>query len=139
MATRLTMSSSTTSQQSRSSRLPEGPKRFDCPQCPCLFQTKWNAAKHVKVVHLKERLHRCDICQRTFGARNNLKRHNEDVHLKIRKHYCTICAQSFGQRATLKRHMSLKHNLQVEGDAYRSKGGRVVEREPKLGDEGCII
>lgn len=116
--------------------LAEKPKRFECPQCPSKFQTKWNAAKHVKVVHLKEKLHRCDICQHTFGARNNLKRHREDVHLKIRKHHCTVCAQSFGQRATLKRHLSLKHKFEVEGNSYRSKGKVEVERTSLLSDEG---
>lgn len=109
-----------TSVQSSAESTKESPLGFGCTLCSRQFKTKWNAEKHLKVVHMKELCFACDVCGRSFGARSNLQRHKRDVHAKIRAHACDICGQAFGQRATLKRHLSLRHKCVVDGNAFVS-------------------
>lgn len=118
--------SATTNQQLPKKATADPRRHFSCVKCPeRSFRTKWNAEKHRRSVHEKERSFMCSLCDHRCSAKSNLKRHVRDVHEKLRQHRCTWCAQTFAQRATLKRHLAKKHNRIVDDNAhasYRLKG-----------------
>ncbi|KAL8732293.1 MAG: hypothetical protein Q9166_002865 [cf. Caloplaca sp. 2 TL-2023] len=47
-------------------------------QCTKRFRRKTDLDRHYQSVHLKARIHKCDLCGNLFARREMLRRHNED-------------------------------------------------------------
>jgi len=53
----------------------DGQRSFSCTDCGMRFTLNHSLKRHIKVVHLKQRNHVCQICQKTFGQKMELKLH----------------------------------------------------------------
>ena len=46
-----------------------------CLYCQKICSTKGNARLHFRVVHLKEKKHKCDKCGKKFGQKSDVTKH----------------------------------------------------------------
>uniref|UniRef100_A0A1I8NZK6 Protein krueppel n=1 Tax=Stomoxys calcitrans TaxID=35570 RepID=A0A1I8NZK6_STOCA len=79
-------------------------EKFQCPQCPQVFNHKNAISRHVKVVHEGQRRFVCSYCPRKFSTRNAQICH-ERLHTGERPFSCTICSKGFVQQESLRSHM----------------------------------
>ena len=87
-------------------------RRSHCPFCPKTFFDKAAVNFHLKVVHLNEGSHHCDMCNYVAGGRDYLKRHYEQVHDKTvatSGFACEPCGFGFKSRKALHCHVRQKH------------------------------
>ena len=54
-----------------------GPSDWMCVLCLQHFTRGYSLQEHIRVVHLKERPHRCSICPMKFGKRSNMIAHEK--------------------------------------------------------------
>lgn len=62
--------------------------------------------RHIRLVHLKEKKHVCDICGESFGIMATL-RHHRYIHTGEKPYTCYICGQAFRQRTAMKTHTKI--------------------------------
>ena len=85
--------------------------RFYCAEkkCNTSFTRKYDLDKHVKVVHLNERPHKCNLCLSKFGHQGSLTKHIRAVHHKLKPFTCLYCGQRFSESGNLNKHTARKH------------------------------
>ena len=87
----------------------EGLKGQVCDTCGKSFAQVTNLRKHIRQIHLGEKLF-CDKCLRPFSQASNLKTHINTVHNGQKNHTCDSCGKSFSQATNLKTHIKKAHN-----------------------------
>jgi len=50
---------------------------YPCESCDKTFKEKRYLAHHIKAVHLKSFVEKCNVCQHTFASKKDLTRHQE--------------------------------------------------------------
>jgi len=55
--------------------------RYECPECGRKFGEKCHRTKHIKAVHLGEKIYKCHKCGMKFGRKGSLKRHLMSVNV----------------------------------------------------------
>ncbi len=91
-------------------------KPYRCTDCNSAFSIRGNLDKHVRRVHLKEKLFKCHTCLKEFASKQGLDIHSV-VHSNERPYCCTMCAKSYKRAQTLKDHMevhSVDHKYKCE-------------------------
>eukprot|EP00177_Eucheuma_denticulatum_P006454 GFKZ01011761.1.p2 GENE.GFKZ01011761.1~~GFKZ01011761.1.p2 ORF type:complete len:286 (-),score=22.17 GFKZ01011761.1:1769-2626(-) len=88
-------------------------KPYRCEECGTGFKKNSNLAKHMKLVHRRERNFQCteEGCGRLFGQKSNLNSHIKAVHLKEKPYPCEEpgCGKKFSQKSGLKAHVKTVH------------------------------
>ena len=69
-------------------------KDFVCKECGKGFNMGYQLTTHVKVFHLGQKIHECEVCGKTFGRNNHLYAHRE-VHSAVDKYVCKVCGKGF--------------------------------------------
>ena len=87
----------------------EGLKAKICETCGKSFAEVTNLRKHIRQIHLGEKIF-CDQCLRPFSQASNLKTHINTVHNGQKNHICDSCGKSFSQATNLKTHIKKAHN-----------------------------
>lgn len=81
---------------------------FSCQFCSKTFLTKSLLNNHVKVVHMKEKNHECDVCHHFFYTKSDVSRHRV-THTGEKNFCCALCSSPFASRDSLRRHMKRSH------------------------------
>nr|XP_018916011.1 PREDICTED: PR domain zinc finger protein 5-like isoform X1 [Bemisia tabaci] len=83
--------------------LHDQPKSFVCHECG--FQTTRDPLlrRHIRVVHMKARDHKCDFCGLAFGSRRTLSDHRRR-HTGERPWVCKVCSKTFPNATCLYKH-----------------------------------
>jgi len=55
--------------------------RYECPECGRKFGEKCHVTKHIKAVHLGEKMYKCHKCGMKFGRKGTLNRHMMSVNV----------------------------------------------------------
>jgi hypothetical protein len=92
-------------------QLRRGIPENQCPICPrSWFHNRYNCTRHINIVHLKRRPHRCAACEKHFARRQLLQKHLDSKLNRI----CRPFYQDFLEQSNLANHM--KENLaQLDG------------------------
>ncbi|CAG9763080.1 unnamed protein product [Ceutorhynchus assimilis] len=118
--------------------------KFFCPGCGKSFPTKRYVRNHIRLVHLKhqmikcqecphvssapwmmknhvKRMHRgfrtnfvCDLCEKVFQSNCYLEKHKLVVHLKKFKVFCDVCQKGFVNDKDLGKHFQAVHDPNFE-------------------------
>ena len=77
-------------------------KKFKCEffECNKSFAYSRNLRLHVQKIHEKISF-KCDHCSRIFTENASLKKHIKVVHLNMKNHKCDQCDKSFGKKEVL--------------------------------------
>ena len=86
-----------------------GEKIF-CPQCMRGFSQASNLKTHINTIHNGQRDHRCDSCRKAFYRKEHLTTHINSVHNGQKDHKCDSCGKVCSYAGDLKRHMNKVHN-----------------------------
>ena len=68
------------------------------------YYGKQQLFRHIRTVHLDEKLHQCAICDQTFSYKTYLTDHMRR-HTGERPYVCLICHQGFSHKSTLTNHI----------------------------------
>jgi len=98
-----------------------GERLFVCHICSKTFKTMKDMKRHVRGVHLGEKVnkpqkriitgeknHLCDLCPMGFTTQWSLKNHKESIHEGI-KYYCDQCEYKATEKGNLARHVASIH------------------------------
>ncbi|GAB0492712.1 hypothetical protein MMPV_003981 [Pyropia vietnamensis] len=86
-----------------------GTTRTRCTVCAKVLSSRTNMLRHVRVVHERSQVLRCDRCPSAFLYACQLKLHIATVHQKRRPFPCGVCGRGFGTRGHAKEHLQLVH------------------------------
>ena len=67
--------------------------------------------RHIKNVHDKGKIHRCDQCEKCFTRASGLKEHIKGVHEKLKDNVCEDCGMAFSAHSNLQKHIKNVHQL----------------------------
>lgn len=81
---------------------------FCCQFCSKSFITRSLVNNHVKVVHMKEKKHECDVCHNLFYTKSDVVRHRV-THTGEKNYVCSMCSSLFASKDSLGRHMKRSH------------------------------
>lgn len=87
---------------------------------------------HVKIAHLREKLHKCSMCEEAFADERSLKKH---VGQKHTGYDCPECHKNFTSNRNLKRHMLL-HVDKKEFICTENNCGKAFATKSQLKDHG---
>ena len=68
-----------------------------------------NLPIHMKIVHFKERQHKCKICEYQATTKGHLSTHVKNVHQRSENIVCRECNKSI-QKKNLTKHIKLFHS-----------------------------
>jgi hypothetical protein len=85
-------------------------KDFECPKCHKRFTRKESLTTHNNTVHLKLRVHVCEVCGRSFGQNGHLQAHIRMRHDKVRSAPCFQCGKTCSSDTNLMRHVRTVHD-----------------------------
>lgn len=77
--------------------------KCDFEGCNVRFLNSDAKKRHVRLVHLKEKKHVCDVCGESFGIMATL-RHHRYIHTGEKPYKCNVCGQAFRQHTAMKTH-----------------------------------
>lgn len=83
-------------------------KDVSCEVCGKVFHCIANKKRHIKVIHLNQRLFVCRICSKRFGSLLELENH-EPLHSDEKNLQCTNCEEKFKTKAMVQRHIRAEH------------------------------
>ena len=63
-------------------------------------------SSHMKINHIKQKYHNCDLCGKAFSQAGHLKIHINAVHNGQKDLKCDTCGKLFSQAGTLKNHIN---------------------------------
>ena len=69
--------------------------------------TYFRLNRHVREVHDKEKLHKCNQCTKEFFKSTSLLRHIVAVHTKMRPYLCERCQAGFKDPTALNYHLRM--------------------------------
>jgi hypothetical protein len=83
-----------------------------CYFCDKMFSTHQNLKVHMKMIHLKEDLRRCNRCYKYFSttAINH--------HILERNYKCQLCSKRFGYKSDLNQHIQSAHTKEKPFKCY---------------------
>ena len=82
--------------------------------CKATFPRSDSLAKHIRLVHEKNKPFSCPNCAKPFPDDFSLQRHK--FSCAGSKHKCPHCDKEYTQKGNLKEHIRKEHNLQPEND-----------------------
>jgi KRAB domain-containing zinc finger protein len=91
------------------------PWREKCYFCQKHFTEYRNLTEHIRTVHLREGLQRCNICSKYFSR---VEFHIRTVHLKELIFKCELCARTYSRRGTLNKHIVSTHTTERPYSCY---------------------
>ena len=83
-------------------------KEFECEEngCDAIFSQKQALDKHIKIVHLGEKILQCQYCDNWFSQSGNLRIHIETVHEKKKPFWCDICQKGISAKRAYEDHLA---------------------------------
>lgn len=94
----------------------EALKRFFCPYCGRNFQTITAMNLHIRILHMGEKVFKCNSCEKSFTTRASQKYHETSAHGELANrrdlHTCTQCLKGFSSSTGLRNHMKLAHTVE---------------------------
>ena len=83
-------------------------KEFACQEndCDAVFSQKQALDKHIKTVHLGEKIFQCHYCDNWYSQSGNLKVHIETVHEKKKAFWCEICQKGISAKRAYEDHLA---------------------------------
>ena len=88
-------------------------KGFPCnfEGCKAKLASKDSLNGHIRYVHKKKELFKCNQCLKEFKRRANLRRHIDALHTKLKPYHCEEagCSKEFSSKDWLKRHIKAHH------------------------------
>ena len=89
-------------------------KTFCCTACPFTAKTRKELLFHIKGVHFKMQLFRCDECSYTTDFKGNLKQHRERKgHSGKMDYKCIHCGFAADRIGELQSHMQSEHDAEA--------------------------
>nr|XP_022903809.1 zinc finger protein OZF-like [Onthophagus taurus] len=82
---------------------------YTCTMCKNVFLTKYLLNRHIKNVHVNEKLFDCDVCGQKFASQVYLSAHKM-YHSGERPHMCLYCGKSFITKSDLSHHEKIHAN-----------------------------
>ena len=77
-----------------------------CDQCKKVFKNKRDLERHVRRVHVKRDVHKCDICKKELSCILNLRLHKQTQHSDV-FFSCQTCTFTTRNENSLKEHKLL--------------------------------
>ncbi|OXA47383.1 PR domain zinc finger protein 5 [Folsomia candida] len=98
-----------------------GRETFQCHLCLQTFLTKYGVQRHIRVIHEKQRNHRCTFCEKSFSSPSHLKNHVDAKHDPDKKIYtCTECEYKSHAKGKLAQHVK-RHDVSNWRECYFCK------------------
>ena len=113
-------------------------KNFECEICKKIFNVKAYLRKHVRLMHKRTKVKRCEICEQDytpygfdthqrsvhgknipfkcnicdecFTTKDSRRHHKEKVHSKRKGITCDLCGIEYSSKATLNQHQKCIHS-----------------------------
>merc|ERR1719450_957805 len=89
-------------------------KVFTCSECFRTFPKKTYLTKHVRKIHLGERLYPCELCDKRFKDKFTLGKHTTSVHDKVKPFLCELCNFECSRLDNLNLHRKKSHGVPVK-------------------------
>ena len=87
-----------------------GINQFECSHCHKVFASKALCTRHVKTIHEKNEVYKCDLCGfKTFHP-TSMTVHRQQVHEKLRPNQCEYCEEAFYYKRDLEKHVTKIHD-----------------------------
>ena len=86
---------------------------YRCDPCQKPFTTPTEFKKHIQKIHEKKDLSvECDLCGKVLSSKNALYTHMKNVHEKVKKHTCEKCGFQVADKHQLRHHIQQVHEKQ---------------------------
>lgn len=73
-----------------------------CSECGKTFRSSATLQCHIKLVHAREKPHKCTVCAKSYGQESALAQHYRDEH-----HPCVLCETLFVDEKSLQEHLMI--------------------------------
>lgn len=81
---------------------------YKCLVCGKIYITKSLCNTHIKNVHMKEKIHECNLCTMRFYTKSDVNRHRV-THTGEKNFTCSFCNNLFATKDSLRRHLKRTH------------------------------